>query len=882
MKQGKSVLSLLLTIIIVVCAAPLVYSAEYVSPPSDAKYYNGSYYKVFDTSQSWTSAKSYCESLGGHLVTITSSGEQSFISSLIRGNPAKKHYFIGGRRNSYGSPWYWITGEKFEFNCWGYGEDTQNLSQHYITIASSTSTQLTPYNWYSNMNYDTGTSAEWAGKYTGFICEWESVRETFSGTLESTTISVELNGDKTWVSEIIVDGISYPVHDNCNLWHTTEYKGKNVVVITENNKVIFCQPKETVKSWISASFNTVPSKIQYTQDGFNSTAIGVSLRLTNAFSSAFLGTKEDAASYTELDTFISKVTLKSSNPELISFGGEAECELTDVRLAHLKAGESISTTCNATINQDYKMDKKTENVEISYLVEYANEATIKTCNGSKTITVENKSYEPDGPEKTNFSNLDGINEAVEKLNKYSNAISLDHLWTNGILSKDQADVIAAEYLLKIVMTTAPEDSYETKIADAAMKKIFGEYKPQYGMYTKTVEHTVFIESEKYGPLEIRIYSDVSKFNLDDTDFASFSSINYEIVDGDRKDEIPEYYQSGSAGMAVTADVEKFSNAAINVADNAIKEQYDEVWGKDANKVADMLFNDLTKEIISRSKYKSFSNLVYEAMTAPTKKGWYKCPVDIYIYDSQGVLCASVIDNEVVSSCDKAHIEIIGDEKVVTLYDETYTIEIIGLGEGAMDVTIEEYANLSGIIKSININEIPLDYGVVYCQTIDNDLMCNEDVYSLTNKTNNDVIAVTDSECYIHTHNSEEWTTVVEHTCTENGKMVSECNKCGKKITVFELSSGHIYSEILTSPTCTEAGSVTYTCTCGDTYTETLEALGHKFDGSVCTVCGYDKAEACSCRCHKDNFFARIIWNIINFFNKLFKKNAVCTCGVAHY
>ena len=39
-------------------------------------------YQVFDTSMRWTEAEEYCESLGGHLVTITSEEEQKFIECL--------------------------------------------------------------------------------------------------------------------------------------------------------------------------------------------------------------------------------------------------------------------------------------------------------------------------------------------------------------------------------------------------------------------------------------------------------------------------------------------------------------------------------------------------------------------------------------------------------------------------------------------------------------------------------------------------------------------------------------------------------------------------------------------------------------------------------
>ncbi len=91
---------------------------------------------------------------------------------------------------------------------------------------------------------------------------------------------------------------------------------------------------------------------------------------------------------------------------------------------------------------------------------------------------------------------------------------------------------------------------------------------------------------------------------------------------------------------------------------------------------------------------------------------------------------------------------------------------------------------------------------------------------------------------------------------------------------------HNYTAIVTLPTCTAQGYTTYTCSCGDTYTETIEATGHNFDGSKCIKCGYDKAEECSCNCHKGGL-AGFFFKIINFFQKLFGINKVCACGVTH-
>lgn len=92
---------------------------------------------------------------------------------------------------------------------------------------------------------------------------------------------------------------------------------------------------------------------------------------------------------------------------------------------------------------------------------------------------------------------------------------------------------------------------------------------------------------------------------------------------------------------------------------------------------------------------------------------------------------------------------------------------------------------------------------------------------------------------------------------------------------------HSYEEMKTESTCTEAGSIIYTCYCGDTHTETIEPTGHSFDGSKCTNCDYDKADECGCNCHKGGI-SGFFFKIILFFQKIFKTNKTCSCGVAHY
>ena len=56
---------------------------------------------------------------------------------------------------------------------------------------------------------------------------------------------------------------------------------------------------------------------------------------------------------------------------------------------------------------------------------------------------------------------------------------------------------------------------------------------------------------------------------------------------------------------------------------------------------------------------------------------------------------------------------------------------------------------------------------------------------------------------------------------------------------YRVCADHGYSAVVTAPTCTEQGYTTRTCqNCGDSYVDCyINALGHKFENEICTVCG---------------------------------------------
>ncbi len=100
----------------------------------------------------------------------------------------------------------------------------------------------------------------------------------------------------------------------------------------------------------------------------------------------------------------------------------------------------------------------------------------------------------------------------------------------------------------------------------------------------------------------------------------------------------------------------------------------------------------------------------------------------------------------------------------------------------------------------------------------------------------------------HDHAYTE-TVNAEATCTQDGSKTLTC-WCGDTYDDIIPASGHSYESTVTSePTCTEDGLKTLTCSCGDTYTEVIPATGHSHVESVqeatCTTAGL-KTYTCSC------------------------------------
>ncbi|MFX1282788.1 MAG: NosD domain-containing protein [Promethearchaeota archaeon] len=118
--------------------------------------HNGHEYKMITIPRTWREAKTDCEALGGHLVTITSQAENDFVRSLTSwGEPT---FWIGLTDEITEGEWQWVTDEVVNYTNWGSGEPNDSGGEDYV---------------------ETDDSGEWndapSEQTRGYVCEWDEI-----------------------------------------------------------------------------------------------------------------------------------------------------------------------------------------------------------------------------------------------------------------------------------------------------------------------------------------------------------------------------------------------------------------------------------------------------------------------------------------------------------------------------------------------------------------------------------------------------------------------------------------------------------------------------------------------------------------------------------
>lgn len=117
-----------------------------------AQKYKTNHYVVFSRWSNWYDAKKFCESLGGHLVTIADEGEFDFVVQLTGGN----HVFVGATNLTESNKWTWIDGTPVSDQMINDGNIDLPHKEHFLSL--------------TRQFHD---HPPHTGFVTAFVCEWE-------------------------------------------------------------------------------------------------------------------------------------------------------------------------------------------------------------------------------------------------------------------------------------------------------------------------------------------------------------------------------------------------------------------------------------------------------------------------------------------------------------------------------------------------------------------------------------------------------------------------------------------------------------------------------------------------------------------------------------
>lgn len=211
-----------------------IFTINYKLSPDATATFNGKTYELYNKTLAWNHAYKFCEQQGGHLVTITSQEEQSFIEELLTSS-TNARIWAGGTDVYQNKTWNWVTRERFDYTNWSESHSDSDTKYH-LVLNKNTG------------KWDDTTSDTSINTYSAysFICEYEIKDDVSSYTPEK---SFDYN-DHT-----------YEIYTNVTDWQTAkricQAKGGHLVTIssaTENN-MIFNNIKNLTNEryWIGAS-----------------------------------------------------------------------------------------------------------------------------------------------------------------------------------------------------------------------------------------------------------------------------------------------------------------------------------------------------------------------------------------------------------------------------------------------------------------------------------------------------------------------------------------------------------------------------------------------------------------------------------------------------
>lgn len=218
--------------------------------------------------------------------------------------------------------------------------------------------------------------------------------------------------------------------------------------------------------------------------------------------------------------------------------------------------------------------------------------------------------------------------------------------------------------------------------------------------------------------------------------------------------------------------------------------------------------------------------------------------------------------------------------------------------GAMESRLLHNEYFDGFIEWCRVN-----YGVnagaytKYSNRCPTDITVTADDGKTVLQIINDSIVICDDyiSCYIYESNKIFYLpTDIKHeiiiTATDNGTMdyfVETITQYGEKRVIeyndISITKGEKYTATAPCDLSSNAAVFNPVLKKGKEVKYDNEQIEHTFGNkdAKCSDCGFDRTEGCSCNCHAGGI-KKFFFKFLLFFQKIFRTNKECKCGIKHY
>lgn len=310
------------------------------------------------------------------------------------------------------------------------------------------------------------------------------------------------------------------------------------------------------------------------------------------------------------------------------------------------------------------------------------------------------------------------------------------------LTQREAEAVRVTILTQIAIAKSDQESLEEaiekggadsavseKVVDAMMEMCFGV--ANYDIEVERIEVPVElkIETKEYGTVHTKLLCEIDNYNINDWSFGANGEIRQEFlrVEKGRQPAVPGdgmiyianikgFYEGAKALVMEEVDsiLELFSSDDFKnlVIDEITKEFSEGIIRKTAERIVEKVMDkieDLPGELLQNA---------IEVVYASSKRMSIHCPVDLYIYNAEGALAGSIINDQAVSLDDNLQLWTNGDSKYIYILDGEYNIVYEARENGTMKVEISELGADNTNLRTVTFEEVPLVEGNLYTGNIE--------------------------------------------------------------------------------------------------------------------------------------------------------------------